>query len=369
MSWPIESLTIHRFRGIEDLTLEGMGRINLLVGDNNSGKTSILEAMSVYCKPLDTFAWIDTARRRVRGFRQLSIIDAMKWLFPHGKQASGDGEELFSGDIAVSGRGQAGARTARARFEEFEEIGIIDQPGEAGPSEERLERGATLNLTATTAEGVEVRGVRLLERMLRRTRPEQEKSLSVEIISPFDHGVEELYSGLFRRAVVGGYKGEVVEALRRIDPGIEDMEFLPSSSTHLSLRSSGSALYLRHTRSGRTPLSAFGDGIRRVLLLALTLPSASGGALLIDEIETAIHISVLSDVFAWLVDSCHRNNVQLFATTHSLEALDAILAASKDQLGEIVGYHCRAREHGGSPKRYDGEQLHRLRYERGLDVR
>lgn len=366
MSWPIESLTIHRFRGIEDLTLEGMGRINLLVGDNNSGKTSILEAMSVYCKPLDTFAWIDTARRRVRGFRGLSIVDAMKWLFPHGKQAPGDGEELFSGDIAVSGRGHAGARTARARFDEFEEIGIIAQPGDAGASEERLERGATLSLTATTVEGVDTRSVRLDEGMRRRTRPEGEKSLPVEIISPFDHGVEELYSGLFRRAVLKDYKEDVVEALRRIDPGIEDMEYLPSSSAYPLARS---ALYLRHTRSGRTPLSAFGDGIRRLLLLALTLPLASGGALLIDEIETAIHISVLSDVFAWLVDSCRRNDVQLFATTHSLEALDAILAASKDQLGEIVGYHCRAREQGGSPKRYDGEQLHRLRFERGLDVR
>ena len=179
MSWPIESLTSHRFRGIEDLTLGGTGRINLLVGDNNSGKTSILEAMSVYCKPLDTFAWIDTARRRVRGFRGLSIVDAMKWLFPHGKQASGEGEELFSGDIAVSGRGQAGARTARARFEEFEEIGIIDQPGEAGPSEERLERGATLSSTATTVEGVDTRSVQLEEGMIRRTRSEREnRSLS-----------------------------------------------------------------------------------------------------------------------------------------------------------------------------------------------
>ena len=54
---------------------------------------------------------------------------------------------------------------------------------------------------------------------------------------------------------------------------------------------------------------------------------AKDGVLLIDEIETAIHFSALGKVYKWLVESCERLNVQLIATTHSLEALDAILTA------------------------------------------
>jgi len=131
----------------------------------------------------------------------------------------------------------------------------------------------------------------------------------------------------------------------------------------------GGGLYLRHAQSGRTPLSAFGDGVRRALLMALTLVSVSGGHLLIDEIETAIHISVLGGIFKWLVDSCRENDVQLIATTHSLEALDAILAAGKGDLGSIVGYHFPSLGHAASVKRYEGEQLSRLRFDRGLDVR
>jgi AAA15 family ATPase/GTPase len=47
----IENLQINRFRGIRDLNLAGLGWVNILVGKNNSGKTTILEAISIACNP------------------------------------------------------------------------------------------------------------------------------------------------------------------------------------------------------------------------------------------------------------------------------------------------------------------------------
>lgn len=43
----LENVTIHQFRGLRDLELKDLGRINLLVGINNSGKTSVIEALSI----------------------------------------------------------------------------------------------------------------------------------------------------------------------------------------------------------------------------------------------------------------------------------------------------------------------------------
>lgn len=372
MSWPIDTLTIQRFRGLADLTLEGVGEINLLVGDNNSGKTSVLEAISIYLEPMDPLAWRKMGRRRVRGFRTISTVEGIKWLFPQGRQPSAENAELFSGGLAMLGNGRTGARDLRVSAREFEEI--IDLPrSEVSVPGGALMRGITLECRlaiegqpegAAVSHEMQFRDAGTPQRrdpsLLKRT------GLGFEIISPFDHGVEELYVHHFRRAVVGDYKSQVIEALQQIDSGILDMEFLPSSRPG-SLQQG--ALYLQHARSGRTPLSAFGDGVRRVLLMALALVSASGGDLLIDEIETAIHISVLGGVFKWLVDSCRKQDVQLFATTHSLEALDAILTASKDDLGAIVGYRFASPEEGAPPKRYEGEQLSRLRFDRGLDVR
>ena len=47
---PLETLTIHQFRGLRDVELRGLGRFNVLVGLNNSGKTSVLEAIATYAR-------------------------------------------------------------------------------------------------------------------------------------------------------------------------------------------------------------------------------------------------------------------------------------------------------------------------------
>ena len=144
---------------------------------------------------------------------------------------------------------------------------------------------------------------------------------------------------------------------------IVEVEVLPTQDSR-------AALYLRHKRSGRHAGECFWRWrAPRTVPMALALPQATNGNLLIDEIETAIHISVLGEVFTWLVGACKQRNVQLFATTHSLEALDAILAAGKDHPDEMVAYRFPDPARPGPPKRYAGDQLHRLRYERGLDVR
>lgn len=376
MSWPIDSFTIHRFRGLEELTLEGMGRINLLVGDNNSGKTSVLEALAIYDQPLDELAWLSTARRRVQGFTSISRVEALKWLFPHGKQSAEDAEALFTGDLSLSGSGSGGLRKLSVHIEEFEGMGrqgllfqeevqwsqLSSGQRPKGRGDE-LERGAALRLKLSLPAGVEKRSFKVGEyEVWKRTPSPESASIPVQILSPFDHAIEELYLGRFRKAVLQDYRESVLEAIQRVDPAITEVEVLPTQDSR-------AALYLRHERSGRLPVSAFGDGVRRVLLISLALPQATNGNLLIDEIETAIHISVLGSVFNWLVGACKQRNVQLFATTHSLEALDAILAAGKEHPDEIVAYRFPDPARPGPPKRYAGDQLHRLRYERGLDVR
>ncbi len=103
-----------------------------------------------------------------------------------------------------------------------------------------------------------------------------------------------------------------------------------------------------------------------MLLIALTLPLAKNGIFLIDEIETSIHFSALSKVFTWLIKACKINKTQLFVTTHSLEAVDAMLEADSEK-DEVVAF--RLNDDNKPPQRFAGELLQRLRSNRGLDVR
>ena len=46
-AWMLSELTLTKFRAFDSFTLRGLGRVNLLVGTNNCGKTSVLEAISI----------------------------------------------------------------------------------------------------------------------------------------------------------------------------------------------------------------------------------------------------------------------------------------------------------------------------------
>jgi predicted ATP-dependent endonuclease of OLD family len=43
----IGTLTIKRFRALRHLKIEGLGRVNLITGKNNTGKSSVLEALRI----------------------------------------------------------------------------------------------------------------------------------------------------------------------------------------------------------------------------------------------------------------------------------------------------------------------------------
>ncbi len=79
---PFESLDILRFRGLRGLRLAGFGRLNILVGGNNCGKTSVLEAFELCCDPLSPMRWISVADRRDIGSNSVDRIDNVFWMFP-----------------------------------------------------------------------------------------------------------------------------------------------------------------------------------------------------------------------------------------------------------------------------------------------
>jgi hypothetical protein len=379
MEKQLESLTIHRFRGLRDLELSGLGDVNLFVGENNSGKTTVLEAISTHCRPLDIFEWLDTSERREIKTARTSVLDTLKWLFPQVDVPEGT---LYTGETFISGSGCFPVLESRATFSEFVGIASSFKVEEALPLREReadyfldldsKRWGANLELATVirvvqpalfdrspTTEISETFQLWEDERFTVRKAPPG-PLLPVAAITPVSHRVEQIHIKLLTEATLKDVKNKVLQVVQLIDPGVQDLEILSRGGIR-------SALYVRHEEVGLAPLSALGDGVRRTLMMALTLSLVKGGVLLIDEIETAIHKSALSRVFGWLVKACSDNNVQLFATTHSLEAVDAMLKVKKVDLENVVVH--RLNEIGQPAQRLSGDLLYRMRYKRGLDVR
>ena len=110
--------------------------------------------------------------------------------------------------------------------------------------------------------------------------------------------------------------------------------------------------------------------MRRALQIAMTIPGVRDGILLVDEIESALHTSALASVFRLLASACKEHNVQLFATTHSLEAVDAILqAALPDPQIDLVSYRLERGDQGTTAVRVDEPTLATVRNELGQEVR
>jgi AAA15 family ATPase/GTPase len=361
----LDNLTIHRFRGLRDLTLQDLGQINILVGGNNSGKTSVLEAISTYCRPLDPLEWLNTSWRREIKYSRKPRLEALKWLFPQNKEE--EQLDFYQMETHVSGNGKFLVRESRAIYQEFEGV-ELSEDDESQSSDylgfDNTLRGAEIELKAIISDSPnelsEFFEIWENERLTNR-RIRSDAMLSVDTVTPFSHRIEQSQVGLLSEAIFQRFKPEVIKLLQGIDSGIIDLAIL-------SHRGKRSSLYIDHKQLGILPLSAVGDGVRRLLLIALTLSKVRGGVLLIDEIEKAIHTDSLCSSFTWIVQWCQRLDVQLFATTHSLETVDAMLDAS-DTETDLVLYRLEKWELQTKVIRLEREILQRLREDLGQEVR
>jgi AAA15 family ATPase/GTPase len=149
------------------------------------------------------------------------------------------------------------------------------------------------------------------------------------MVNPFSHRTSNLTSSLWSEVVEADLKDETIQLLRHFDPAILDVDFIaPTERRQL--------ISVKHANLGRAPLHTFGDGLRRVFTLATAIPRVRNGFLLIDELETSIHAKALEKTFEWLIKACIDNNVQLLATTHSLEALDVTTEVSLEIDGFVI---------------------------------
>jgi len=79
------------------------------------------------------------------------------------------------------------------------------------------------------------------------------------------------------------------------------------------------------------PLTTMGDGVNRILLIALSLINANHSILLIDELELGLHYSALEKLWNMIFKYAQKWNIQVFATTHSQDVLRTFHYVSDDE--------------------------------------
>ena len=97
-------------------------------------------------------------------------------------------------------------------------------------------------------------------------------------------------------------------------------------------------MVLTRNHAKALPLTAYGDGMKKAMLLLSAVVRAKDGILLLDEFETAIHTSAMDSVFSWLLKSVIKLNVQVFLTSHSKEAIEKVLQCD-DELKPYINLY------------------------------
>lgn len=380
----LDSVTIDGFRGLKSLRLDGLGLINVVVGPNDSGKTSVLEALSILCNPLEPSEWMRMVRRRDFGRLDETRIQSLRWCFTQSGRLA-DPEAIFEAACTMTCAGTLGLRKLRATYKEIvrepdqSQAGRRDEGQVQGDGEDEEDvvdiqqsRGAEIVhfidwdpcLPGAPIDDLPIMLQVWEDQPVPPGRPPLTRSpVPTETLTPYSYQINRVQVRYQSKTLFEPRRDLVLDLVREFDPDVRDIDIA-------SFRGARPAIYLNHRRLGPAPLSVFGDAMRRAVLLASTLPSLQGGGvLLIDEIETGIHVSALERVFTWLTKAAQELRVQIVATTHSLEAVDAMASSSRDGLHDLVTFHLDQTEHETRTKRIDEDLLVRLRRERTLDVR
>ncbi len=116
MAIHFEHIDIKCFRGLNQVEISGLRDVNIIAGDNNSGKTSFMEALCLFRKPADFYNVLKVARMRdVSPFTSPAIYENFISLFPK--------DEMY---IGVHATGEIGESVMEIHGEEQKELFSVE---------------------------------------------------------------------------------------------------------------------------------------------------------------------------------------------------------------------------------------------------
>lgn len=320
----LKKLYIENYRGIHNLDLGELGQINIIAGDNNTGKTSLLEVIQSLRAPNDLRSWRLIGRREENiGYMVTSVYDTMKSLFPVNAEAEGDTIRYFG----------------RKDEEEFC-VKIEKQVSPVIITEKQLDeaqgfRGVSENLVGYDTGEFEADAMKIqykvngkqcgkdviysMQRGINEPRTDVVSIVeNVVYISPTQH----TRNSFFLDAILKNPElyEQFIDIMRQFDPYFVSINSIEEEGPH-----GRKYIVLSKNHKEGLLLNAYGDGMKKAMLLLSAVIRAKNGILLLDEFETAIHISAMENVFKWILQTAVQLHVQIFMTSHSIEAIEKVL--------------------------------------------
>lgn len=369
----LDNLHVKNFRSLRNVQIDKLGRLNLVTGRNNVGKTSLLEAVRLWASRTDANALLD-------------IIDARDESLLPDKEIKSDQDErrgensllgalcLFSGyptidevrdPIEIFGNGATLSVSIADREPEQGNL-----PGLQQQLEGLGERTKVLQLTFDSPnKSIDLplpayysayRRRRFLELRL------SERQANIPCVSLGSSTLDSIESystaSLWDNIALTDKEDLVLRGLKLIEPRIERVNFIQGG------RLGRFPVIKVHGVDRPIPLHGLGDGVTRIFEIMLALVNAENGFLLIDEFENGLHHSVQAQAWQTVLELARVLNIQVFATSHSNDCVEAFQEVSEGASNELVLIRMTRSVEGVHAETLGSEKL-ALRLDLGQEVR
>jgi len=292
----LKAFEVSGFKKFTDLKIENIGQFNLIIGDNNVGKTSLLEALLVDFDKGKSMVSLATIIFQVRKFNQLNDYFL----------------SYFFSDLQTS-------LTPQIRFKQIENdtnFNVI-----------KYNRLIDSTYSAISKRNEDISDSETND-PITYNPAEEEKMFNFNVPfvpfgSLYSHELTKLYSTNIQLYV--DKKERLLESLSHIIKKIKNIEVNASYSFNPILLISESG------KNRLSPLAAYGDGAVKLFRILLSLFSNDHySRLMIDELDAGVHYSRLTDFTKSLLNIADEQGKQIFATTHSKECIESFTKALEE---------------------------------------
>ncbi|MHA1386695.1 MAG: AAA family ATPase [Candidatus Helarchaeota archaeon] len=318
-----QSIEIQGFRGISKLKINDFKRFNLFIGENNCGKTTILESLFILTNPTNSFLPTKT-----NIFRKFSIFDeiSLEVLFhnlnienPINLFAELYGVDMKCRKLEIYPKYEVGVRLEEDKTNEIEPL-----------YEEYFQSGSTQKITGLTFKtyfidksNIEKKYITELsfnkglgkEPEITQTKPlDYREKLFARFLFPGIYYSKQT-TELFGNTLVEKRKKNILRVLRKIEPLLKDITIGP-----------GNVIYCDIGREKMLPINVMGAGFLKIFSIILNIENTKNGIIYIDEIENGLYPKSQEILWKSIFNSAKEFNVQIFSTTHSLDCIKAYIS-------------------------------------------
>jgi AAA15 family ATPase/GTPase len=323
----LDSLLIKNYRILKEFKINSLAQINLITGKNNTGKSTVLEAIAIYASKGDLNCILQLLNNNGEYFGPEINVHLLSSMF-HDRIITFDPQNAI-----VIGN------TGNNKYVQLQYVKYVDELQKNGhediigkkilPTDSKIENYKTgFTVRVNTSSFPLFLEEKFSIVLGYRNLFVSDKFQFIRTWNIYDTNIA---GKLFDDIILTDKEKYVIEMLKIIEPRTERIAFVQEE------HSKRSAVVKLTNMTKVLPLKSMGDGINRILSIILAMVNAENGFLLIDEFENGLHYSIQEQLWKMIFKLSQMLNIQVFVTTHSNDCISGFESVLNNPENTVEG--------------------------------